>query len=162
MGRQIPILVFVISFWLSASVASAQVTTAAGWFGNDEDDSVRTSSYFSDSKKPSSSTSSWKPSWKMPWFSSQSKSRSKSKSMFGRMSSTSKKWWGNTVDFMNPFNDGSSKPQPHGYQSSYWGSQTSQSQTKESSWWPWAKQEEEPIESVNDFLRLSPVNWDAR
>jgi hypothetical protein len=144
---------------ITGSKLVAQESSSWWPFGASEKTETRSSSYFG-SSKPKATTSSSKDSWfKWPSWSSKSKPKSKSSSMVSRAGKTSKRWWDNTVDFMNPFND--SKPaQTHGYQSDYWSSRNKPKEEKSSGMFGWMWQEEkQELSTVNDFLALPPPEY---
>lgn len=91
---------------------------------------------------------------KLPWFSkSESTEPSKpKKSTFSKMGAATKKFWGSTVDFVNPFNDGSKTDnnfQGRGYQP-----QNLREEPKGRFSWLWPKKADPEPASVNDFLRM--------
>ncbi|MEZ6135041.1 MAG: hypothetical protein R3C53_09050 [Pirellulaceae bacterium] len=99
---------------------------------------------------PKDSTPRFKmPQLELPTWSKKAKPASKQPSMMSRMGATSKRWWDNTVDFVNPFND--APPAKQGYQP--------QSTTKKSTagsgmfGWMWREEVVESPTTVNDFLR---------
>ncbi|MBX3423746.1 MAG: hypothetical protein KF752_19490 [Pirellulaceae bacterium] len=82
------------------------------------------------------------PSWPtLPGFSSVKESALNAVTQTRR---TTRRWWNNTVDFLNPFDDRSSSKDTAG---------SSATSPKTTRWW-WQPQPEEPeISTVNDFLR---------
>lgn len=136
------------------STSSAQGQESDSWWplGSSEKTESRPSSYF-DSKPKSSATSSTSSSWfKWP---SKSKSKTKSGSVVTRATKTSKKWWDNTVDFVNPFND--SKPAPEQrYQSPSWADRNKKPEEESPGWFSWMWKEEKVEEaptSINDWMK---------
>ena len=88
------------------------------------------------------------PSWKLPtWSATKSKPKQKNTTGFGSIRKTSKRWWNNTVDFINPF-DSEPEAKPQGYRP--------QDLVEESSGgWSWfgsTKPKENPT-TVTDFLK---------
>lgn len=148
--------------WLLSCIVICAVTTSrleaqesnSWWpFGGSDKTETRSSSYFGSSKSKSKTSSSWMkwPSWSSK---SKSKSNTRSPSVVSRAGQTSKRWWSNTVDFMNPFND--SKPaQSHGYESDYWSTRNKPKEDSSSGMFGWMwKEEKQEVASVNDFLAL--------
>ncbi len=86
---------------------------------------------------------------KLPWFSKDSSSKPKSESALSRMGKTTKRWWSNTVDLMNPFDS----PAPKRNQ----GYQPQNMQRKSSGGgplgWLWREEPRENPTTVNEFLR---------
>lgn len=85
-------------------------------------------------------------------------SSSKGPSMLQKMGKTTKQFWGNTVDFINPF-DSNSKPQKsQGYQLLNSGYQPQKQKMEKAGsgplGWLWREQTIESPTNVNDFLRL--------
>ncbi len=75
-----------------------------------------------------------------------------STSTLGKIGQTSKRWWDNTVDFINPFNDkpkSSPPPKNQGY-----APQNEKKQSEGGGLFGWAKPEKTPAKpkSVNEFL----------
>jgi hypothetical protein len=91
------------------------------------------------------------PQLELPTWSKKAKKQPQKKqpSMVSRVGATSKRWWENTVDFVNPFND--APPPKQGYQP--------QNVTKKSTsgsgmfGWMWREEVVESPTTVNDFLR---------
>lgn len=73
-------------------------------------------------------------------------------STFGKIGQTSKRWWDNTVDFVNPFNDNPKPPKQQGYVPQ---SQLDEAQNKKGGLFGWARREPEPepIRSPIEFLK---------
>jgi hypothetical protein len=100
------------------------------------------------------------PELKMPTWSDKVTSKSEPKkpkapSTLSRMGATSKRWWNNTVDFVNPF-DSKPEPQQQGYQPQ------NKTTTKKGSGpfgWMWREEETETPSNVNDFLRQPRVGF---
>jgi len=146
-------LVFV---FFSSNLVLAQESKSSSWwpFGSSSkpETETRSSSFFGATtpKPKSTSLSMFKlPSW--------SRAQANSRSTVSRMGSTTEKWMYNTADFLNPFNDGKSKPsQSHGYETDYWSDRNKPKEEKSSGMfgWMWKQEEEKEIGSVNDFLRL--------
>lgn len=118
-------------------------------FSSDDD---KASGGFTTPGSSSTSKSASDSSWWTPW-KSDSKPKAKSSktngSMIGRMGRTTKKWWSNSLDFVNPFNDAPKPKQPNGY--------APQNNTKKTGGglFGWmAPEEDKEIRSVNDFLSL--------
>jgi hypothetical protein len=89
------------------------------------------------------------PEFKMStWGTSNSKPKKKQPSAMSRMSSTTKRWWDNTVDFMNPF-DNKPAPKP---KSSY-HSQKQPTENKGMFSWMWQEEKTESPTTVKEFLR---------
>lgn len=72
------------------------------------------------------------------------------RSTFGTMGATTKKFWGETVDFLNPF-DNKREPRQQGYQP-----QSLTESKEDSRFFSWLTPEppESEPQSVNDFLRM--------
>lgn len=158
----------IVLFLLVCLVDSAQgQTSSAQWWNpttwGSQDDSVRKSSYFSNTPKKSTD----KPLLsmpQMPW-SGDKKDKgaeqqvvdpnvattqsSSAPSMFNKMSQTTKRTWNNTVDFLNPFEKKPAQPVQQGYQP--------QNMTKKKGsgmfGWMWREETTETPTSVNEFLR---------
>lgn len=101
-------------------------------------------------KSSSSSKSSWLPSWKapkMPWDSSGSKissyQRSKT-STWGKINRTTKTWWRNTSEFLDPYPE----PRPPKYEEP-------SSSKKQSNWFTgmFTKDEPKKVETLPDWLK---------
>jgi hypothetical protein len=139
---------------LSAVHVFAQEKSAPWWnpfAGGSEsgtamaDGPVRDSSLFTGGKGAGSI-------FKLPDWTVDSKpsSSQKSPSAISRIGKTSKRWWDNTVDFVNPF-DTPNKKFKQGYQPQY-----EQPQSKSGSGlfgWMWREETVESPTTVNDFLR---------
>jgi hypothetical protein len=106
--------------------------------------------YSGASASTESKKSSWLPNWKtprMPWDSSGPRVSSYSKSntsSLDKMSRTSKKWWKNTTDFLDPYPD----PKPSKYANNY-------DKPKKANWFTgmFKKNETKKIETLPDWLR---------
>ena len=150
---RIALLGLMLVVFSSSSLVAQESKSSSWWpFGSaaKSEPETRTSSFFGASApKPKSSTPSM---FKLP---SWSRSKSKSKSTFSKMGSSTKRWMSNTADFLNPFNDGKPKAsQSHGYQTDYWSDRNKPKEEKSSMFgWMWKEEEEQPISSVNDFLK---------
>jgi hypothetical protein len=102
------------------------------------------------SQTSTSKKTSWIPSMsmpKMPWSSSGPKVNSYSKnktSTMGKISKTSKRWWNNTMEALDPYPD----PKPPKYSSE-------SSSEKKGNWFTGMFQRDEPkkIETVSDWLK---------
>lgn len=117
--------------------------------GDDTKDSISARAQTKSSGTKSAEDSSW---W-LPW-KSEDKPKAKSSrpvgSAIGRMGRTTKKWWENSVDFINPFNDAPKPPPQQGYVP-----QNEKKKASSGGFFSWlAPPEEKRIESVNDFLSL--------
>ncbi len=102
------------------------------------------------SKSVSSSKSTWWPSWKapkMPWSKSgpsvSSYNRSKT-TTWGKINRTTKTWWKNTAEFLDPYPE----PKPPRYEEP-------SSTSKKTNWFTGMFQKEEPqkVETVQDWLK---------
>lgn len=138
---------------LLTSFVDAQESSKSWWnWGSDKEPS-RSSTFFGSSSKSKPSMTSM---FKLPsWSKSKSKSGSKS-STYSKMTRTSKRWWDNTTDFLNPFNDG--KPKTTTPQNS-WQSRNKPVEKKKG-WFDWMTVEdkkEDRIETIGDWLRQPPV-----
>jgi hypothetical protein len=80
-----------------------------------------------------------------------------------RATKTSKKWWDNTVDFMNPFNDSQPKSKSaHGYQTPSWSNRSKPEEEKRSGLFSWMWVEEkvdEPPTTVNGWQAQSTPDF---
>ncbi len=100
------------------------------------------------------------PEVKMPTWSDKVKTQSEPKkngpSTLSRMGTTSKRWWNNSVDFINPFD---SKPQStqQGYQPQ--NNKTSKKGTGPFGWM-WREEKTEAPNNVNDFLKQPRPGFD--
>jgi hypothetical protein len=70
------------------------------------------------------------------------------------MTSTSKRWWDNTTDFLNPFND--AKPEKKPVESDWWSERNKPKEEPKGmfSWMRGEEKKEKEIKTVNDFLSL--------
>ncbi len=110
-----------------------------------DDTSTRKSSFFGSSGSKSSF-------FKLPTWSKSPKDSNKP-SMYQRMSGTTKRWWDNTTDFLNPFNDA---PPPKKPESTNWWRVEENPPEKSKGWFSGLWQPEEKpkkLETVNDFLK---------
>ncbi len=149
------VLAFMLSLVYFAGSIQAQTTDSTSWWNpttwGADDGSVRESSYFSDSAKKSED----KPLFSLPklsWPSSDKVATApvkSSPSMLSKMGQSTKRAWGNTVDFLNPFDDKPAKPVQQGYQPQ----NTTTKQGPGMFSWMWREETTETPTSVNEFLR---------
>ncbi len=121
------VVVFVLVVPLSAGL-EAQESKPWWQFGKSDKSEMRSRSDTGGTKADSGTAPTG---FNLPFSPSRSKTKSQSQtnSAIVRAGKTSKKWWDNTVDFMNPFND--SKPAPARIeQSNSWGSSSKHSVEK--------------------------------
>lgn len=105
---------------------------------------VRESSFFDGAKED-------KPLFSMPkltWSKQELKSKPKGEGTMAKLGKTSKRWWGNTVSFLNPFDKPAPMPQ-QGYQP-----QNAKAKSGGGAFgWLWREETTETPTNVNDFLR---------
>ncbi len=114
MLKRMQVLCFVVVALVASSGWSQEKTTSSAWwpFSMASSTESKSSKPTYSPARPSKSTSeedSWfqLPTWMKP------KPKSKwEPSMSTKIRKTSKKWWDNTVDFLNPFNDAEDIPAP--------------------------------------------------
>jgi len=112
------------------------------------DDSVRKSSYFSNTETQSEGKP-WLSMPQFPWSSAKKKPSSAEPSLMHKMGQSTKRAWNNTVDFLNPFEDEPPEPQQQGYQPQNKTSKPGSGMFG----WMWREETTETPASVNEFLR---------
>lgn len=137
-------------WWNPFNTTSTETTDGAS-----ADNTVRKSSQFG-----SGGTGFKFPELKMPTWSDKVTAKSEPKkpkapSTLNRMGATSKRWWNNTVDFVNPF-DSKPEPQQQGYQPQ---NKTTSKKGSGPFGWMWREEQTETPSNVNDFLRQPRVGF---
>jgi hypothetical protein len=144
------LILLLSSIVASSSVSHVQADDSWSWNPFAKSSSSRDSSPIYSKSSSSGSKSSWWPSWKapkMPWTSSGPKvssyNRSKT-STWGKINKTTKSWWKNTAEFLDPYPD----PKPPKYE------EPSRSAAKKSNWFTGMFYKEEPkkVETLPEFL----------
>ncbi len=158
------LLVLLFIHGATAQQASCQETTRPWWnpFASESKTTpLANQSSANDSKlfTGSGSPSMFKlPNWELPSLTKKpTKTKKNSASTMSRLGNTTKRWWDNTVDFINPFDS----PAPTTRQSQGYQPQNQAKQKDSSGAWDWLKGTEprqEPT-TVNEFLRQPPVRY---
>ena len=158
-----PMILSLVILTICSTVGLTQESSKPWWnpFAKDESSTatgVRKSNFFngsgSESKKPMFQLP------KMPWTSSAKNAsgaipRRRGPSMLSRMGSTTRRWWDNTIDFVNPFDSPKSTLgrgyQPQNLNTPYAKKKTSSG--KGPFGWLWREEQIERPTSVPDWLK---------
>jgi hypothetical protein len=159
-ARMIPFTLIVFgSIGSSGNAQGTKSSETVSWWNPlswtaGEDSSVRKSTYFDNSAKKSSSDSAFSIP-QIPWLTTEDKPASKARkktspSVFSRMGQSTKRAWDNTIDFLNPFDNGPpAAPKQQGYQPQQVESKSGGGMFG----WMWREEKVESPSTVNEFLR---------